>query len=166
MKNLYLIRHAKSSWKDTSLPDFERPLNKRGKGDAPDMGRRLHHRGVQADMLLSSPAVRAKKTAVAVAREIGFPEEKIDFRSGLYHASPLAMQEKIAQVDDKVATLFLVGHNPGLTDLACQLTSAGIDNIVTCGIYAMSLDIKHWADMKLDGKASLIFYDYPKKKQT
>ena len=163
MKKLYLIRHAKSSWKDNSLQDFDRPLNKRGKRDAPEMGRRLQDRSEFPDLILSSSAVRAAKTARAVAKEIGYPKKKIDFRDELYHASAKGMLDLVRQTHNEVQVLFLFGHNPGLNDFANQLCSQTIDNIVTCGIYALECPIQRWEELRLDSLAELLYYDFPKK---
>ena len=163
MKYLYLIRHAKSSWKDNSLADHDRPLNKRGRRDAPMMGKRLRHQAIMPDLMLSSTALRAVKTAHAIAKEIGYPKKEINYQKALYHASPEEMLSQIRQIHNSNQALFLVGHNPGMTDLADELTHSDIDNIVTCGIYALALDIDSWSQIRADGKASLQFYDYPKK---
>lgn len=165
MKYLYLIRHAKSSWKDSTLDDFDRPLNKRGKRDAPEMGQRLRRKAVQPDRVLSSSATRAATTARAIARALDYPEKKIIFREELYHASPNSMLKQLRLVQEQVDLLFLVGHNPGLTALANQLCPAGVDNIVTCGIFALALPIHRWSDISPDSKADLLFYDYPKKQK-
>jgi phosphohistidine phosphatase len=165
MKYLYLIRHAKSSWKDSSLHDFDRPLNKRGTRDAPQMGKRLKKMNVKPDMILSSPAVRAKSTAMAIARELAFPAEKILYKEALYHAVPSTMKALLCEVHDDIETLFLLGHNPGLTEFSNRLSRDDIDNIVTCGIYAISLEIVHWSTLQMDGRAKLLFYDYPKRKK-
>ncbi len=163
MKKLYLIRHAKSSWKDVSLQDFERPLSKRGRRNAPEMGQRLRKRGEQADLMLSSPAVRAARTARLIAVENGYPEKKINFCEALYHASSREMLDVVQQTADRVETLFLIGHNPGLNDFANQLCMQKIDNIVTCGIYVLRCKIGHWQELRLDGRADLLYYDFPKR---
>ena len=163
MKYLYLIRHAKSSWKDSSLDDHDRPLNRRGQRDAPMMGKRLRHRAIKPDLMLSSTALRGVKTAQALAEEIGYPEQEINYQKALYHASPSGILSQISQIHDQHQTLFLIGHNPSMTDLADQLTYANIDNIVTCGVYALALNIGSWSQIRADGKASRLFYDYPKK---
>lgn len=165
MKRLFLIRHAKSSWKDTSLQDFDRPLNGRGKQDAPEMGKRLSQKGVAPDAMLSSSAVRAAKTAKAIAEAVGFSHKKISFREDLYHASPRIILEVIRETEDSVDTLFLFGHNPGLTEFANRICEAKVENIVTSGIYAVQLPVNRWANVALDAGGRLLFYDFPKNKK-
>ena len=117
MKQLLICRHAKSSWKDPELRDFDRPLNKRGKGDAPEMGRRLAAHGLQPDLIYASSAVRAVETVLHYAKEIGYPVERIQFNPGQYTASVPMLLSLIQEVDQEVATLMVVGHNPESTML-------------------------------------------------
>ncbi len=163
MKKLYLIRHAKSSWDNPSLDDFDRPLNGRGEKDAPKMGKRLKKNGVVPDLIISSTALRAYKTALVIANEVNYEQERIFPLDELYHASPDMMLEVLQHTADNIQSLFLFGHNPGLTDFANRLSTTHIDNIVTCGVYALQWDVSAWKDVQLDGKAKLLFYDYPKK---
>lgn len=163
MKSLYLIRHAKSSWDYPSLPDFDRPLNTRGKKDAPMMGKRLSQGRQIPDLMLSSPAVRAIHTAWAIADALKYSREKILTLDDLYHASTPEILNVLRRTKDTVDTLFLIGHNPGLTEFASAVCQESIDNIVTCGIYAMQLEINSWKALNLDKKAKLLFYDFPKK---
>lgn len=160
-KLLVLIRHAKSSWSDQSLSDYERPLNKRGKHDAPFMGQLLRQKGVQPDLFLSSSAKRARKTAKHIAAAIEYPFESIVFNRELYLAGEEKLFDVVAKTDDAVETLFLVGHNYGLTDLADSLTSADIENVPTAGIVGIEIG-DSWKDIH-PGKATLQFFDYPKK---
>lgn len=163
MKRLYLIRHAKSSWDDPSLPDFDRPLNARGKKDAPKMGKRLKKRGLVPDLIVSSTAKRASKTALALADTLHYDSKHIQWRDELYHASPSEILNVVQKTADDVHTLFLFGHNPGLTDFANRICKTSIDNIVTCGVYALQLDVESWKKVNPDRKAGLLFYDFPKK---
>ncbi len=160
-KLLILIRHAKSSWSDQSLSDYERPLNKRGKHDAPFMGDMLCKRGVKPDLFLSSSAKRARKTAKHIAAAIEFPPDLIVFDRDLYLAEEEKLLDVITRTDDGVGTLFLVGHNYGLTDLADYLTGADNGNVPTAGIVGMEVG-QCWKDIS-QGKARLLFFDYPKK---
>lgn len=164
MKTLYLIRHAKSSWDDPSLDDFDRPLNGRGEKDAPRMGKRLKKEGIFPDLMLSSTANRALTTAHAIARALDYPFARIQESDALYHAYPQAILKEIQAIPDTVSTLFVYGHNPGLTDFANHICASYIDNIVTCGIYALELPLQNWKQFSLQTKARLLFYDYPKKK--
>ncbi len=165
MKRLYLVRHAKSSWKDPELDDFDRPLNKRGKRDAPFMGQRLREADVRPDLILSSPAKRAAKTVKIIAALIEYPLRKIHWRESLYGAGTLTLLQILHQIDDSVAQVMLVGHNPGLTLLAECLTGEAVDNIPTTGIFAVDLDITSWA-MAGEGSGTSVFFDYPKKHTT
>ncbi|WPP49533.1 SixA phosphatase family protein [Catalinimonas niigatensis] len=162
MKSLFLIRHAKSSWDDASLRDFDRPLNARGKKDAPMMGKRLRQGGHMPDLMLSSPAVRTVSTAWAIADALQYSREKILTLDDLYHASPSEILNVLRRTKDTVDTLFLFGHNPGLTDFANAVCQEHIDNIVTCGVYALQLEMNSWKALSLDKKAVLLFYDFPK----
>ena len=122
MKRLYLVRHGKSSWKDPDLPDMERPLNKRGKRDAPRMGKRLNTRGIEVDGILSSPAKRALRTARLIAREIGFPVKTIVVDEAVYTGDVSELLEVVRDMDASLDKVMLFGHNPALTMLANYLT--------------------------------------------
>ena len=165
MKTLYLIRHAKSSWKFPELDDFDRPLNKRGKRDAPMMGQRLYQQGILPDLIISSPAKRAKRTARAVAEAIGYFQSAIQYDEVVYDASAEDMVTSLRSVSDRVATLMLVAHNPGLTELANRLTSHATDNVVTTGIVAIEFPVDAWADIRLSGGGRFLWYDYPKSQR-
>ncbi len=162
MKRLYLLRHAKSSWKDPELADYDRPLNKRGKRDAPFMGQRLKKQGVRPDIILSSPAKRARKTARSIAQEIDYPPKQIRWLESLYAAGSESMLRIVMDCDDDCNQVLLVGHNPGLTDLAERLTGTLVDNIPTAGVMAVDFDIDSWAEVK-EGAGAVVFFDYPKK---
>ena len=118
MKTLLILRHAKSSWKHPELSDHDRPLNKRGKHDAPLMGRLLKEKELVPDLIISSTAVRAKDTALVVGEVVGYTK-KISFLSSLYSASPDAYIQAINDIagDNNYSTILVVGHNPGLEEL-------------------------------------------------
>ena len=161
-RQLTLIRHAKSSWDDAGIKDRDRPLNERGERDAPLMGRRLLARGARPTLILTSPAVRARRTAQIIAREIGYPQEFLQREDDLYLASPDEIVTVIARQDSSFRDLIVCGHNPGLTELANRLTGAGIDNIPTTGVVVIGLDLKSWAD--LDGaEGELLLFDFPRR---
>ena len=162
MKKLTLIRHAKSSWKDPFLSDFDRPLNKRGKEDAPIMGKRLAMDKVVPDLILSSPAKRAKKTAKIVAQEIGFSESKIKTKKRSYLADDDELVDVLKDHDDILQHIMLVGHNPGLTDLANLIAKANIDNIPTSGVVMIDLNVDSWSKIT-KGCGKVTKFDYPKK---
>lgn len=161
MRQLILVRHAKSSWDNPELNDFERPLNKRGKRDAPFMANLLAEKNVIPELILASPAVRTKLTAIEFARKFGIAESEIVWNDKLYLASSAKLLKFIVDVDQKFKSIMLVGHNPGLTDLQNFLCNEEIDNIHTCGIVCMRTQ-KDWKsiaakDFELD------FFEYPKK---
>lgn len=163
MKTIFLVRHAKSSWESPALEDFDRPLNRRGKQDAPKMGGRLKDKNIMPDLLISSPAKRTLKTARKMAKAMGYPKKKISFIDSLYHASSREFFLVIQGISSSVDTLMVVGHNPGLTDFANAICERGIDNIVTAGIYAVQLSVDDWKEIKNGSKGRLLFYEYPKK---
>jgi phosphohistidine phosphatase len=161
-RQLTLLRHAKSSWDGPGLKDRDRPLNERGERDAPVMGRRLRARGSRPTLMLTSPAVRARRTAQIIASEIGYPQEFLQREEDLYLASPGEIIAVIARQDSSFRDLIVCGHNPGLTELANRLTGAGIDNVPTTGVVIIGLDLKSWAD--LDGaQGELLLFDYPRR---
>ncbi len=163
MKRLYLIRHAKSSWNEPDLADIDRPLNKRGKRDAPFMGKRLKEQHkANPDLILSSPAKRALRTAKIIAKEIDYPKGKIEIKDSLYGSGVEAMLNVIQYLDDSLDEVMLFGHNPDLTSLANYLSNHEVDNIPTCGIFCVDFDIQSWQDVG-KGKGIFKFFDYPKK---
>lgn len=162
MKTVYLVRHAKSSWKDASLDDFDRPLNKRGERDAPFMGELLKKNGIKPDVILSSPANRAITTAKIIAKEMGYPEKAIVEDKTVYLATAGELLSIIQDLDDKVNSVMIFGHNPGLTTFGNYLGDKYNDNIPTCAITGIELNIDDWDDARPDvGKTFL--YEYPKK---
>ena len=161
MKELILIRHAKSDWDNPSLSDFERPLNKRGRADAPLMAHRLLDKKIKIDVFISSPAKRAKKTASIFAKEYKMDKKDILFFEGLYGAEANIFFEVIGNTDEKFDKIAIFSHNPGITDFANLLCDVSIDNIPTCGVFAVKIDTKSWADFK-EAKKDFWFFDYPK----
>lgn len=161
-KILLVVRHAKSSWDVGTLTDFERPLNERGKKDAPVMAKRLVDRNIPVDAFVSSPAKRAKKTAELFCETCGKPEDAIVFISMLYHATMEVFYEVVEHLDDSFNTVALFSHNPGITEFVNTLTDdIHIDNLPTCGIYAIQVNVKKWAEFK-KAKKEFLFFDYPK----
>lgn len=162
MKQLVLMRHAKSSWGDSGLADHDRPLSGRGLRDAPRMGKRLAAQGIAPDLLLSSSALRARQTAELVAGALGPSSPATRIEPGIYLATPGELIGTVASLDDAVGELLLVGHNPGLTQLAnILLPGLGLHNLPTAGVVAIECDTDRWAG--IDSAAfRLRFYDYPK----
>ena len=126
MKLLYLARHAKSSWKNMDLSDIDRPLNKRGKKDAPFMGKILSKKGINPDLIISSPAKRARKTALVIAEEISYPINSIQYEDNVYESSSRELLEFVKSIDDEYNSVMIFGHNPGFTMLHNYLCSVYI----------------------------------------
>jgi len=162
MKTLYLVRHAKSSWKDARLQDHDRPLSKRGEQDALRMGKRLGRRRSKPEVILSSPAVRAKSTAKILATEIGYPKSGIIVDDLMYAAGPEDLVSVIRGLDNAVDCVMLVGHNPAVTQLVNSLTHCDIANVPTCGLAVLEFRIHSWHDIDRV-RAELLDFDYPKK---
>jgi adenylate kinase len=158
-----LMRHAKSSWKETGLPDHERPLNKRGRRDAPMMGERLAQRGVEVDLIISSSAVRAMATAEAIAEALDHAWDEIVVEDRLYEAYADEILEVIEEQDDWVDCLMVIGHNPGMTALANHLSSRDIQNVPTCGVVALTYEMERWAEVG-NAEPVGVDLDYPKKR--
>ena len=161
MKTLLLIRHAKSSWDSNAGNDFDRPLNDRGKRDAPEMARRLLRRNIKIDRFVSSPANRAKKTALLFAHALNFKEDKIIFIPELYHAHSDSYHTIIPTLDDSAACIAIFSHNPGITDFANSLTDTRVDDMPTCSIFSIQIDTLSWSEFSKAQK-KFYFFDYPK----
>lgn len=161
MKRLVLIRHAKSSWKHSELADFDRPLNQRGRQDAPMMGERLLKRALHPDVIVCSPALRARQTAEAIAGRLALPVQQLLFRPEIYEAEPDSLLDLIRDFDQGWQTVFLVGHNPGLTELGNLLTGDQIDNLPTCALLVIDFEVSNWR-LLAPGAGTLFLYDYPK----
>jgi phosphohistidine phosphatase len=161
MKRLILVRHAKSSWKNPGLMDFARPLNGRGKQNAPMMGKRLLGSGILPEEVVSSPAKRAWSTARLIASEIHFKEENLIADPEVYEADVDTLMEIIGNFSDDWQDVMLVGHNPGLTELAEMLTDREFGNLPTCAICCIEFAAERWADIT-QGSGRVYHYDHPK----
>ncbi len=162
MKTLILIRHAKSSWDSPSLSDFDRPLNERGKKNAPFMGKQLDKKNETPDMIFSSPAKRAKSTAKRIARELAQDENKIILVDELYHATIKTWLDFVCGLNNKLKTIMAFGHNNGITEFANYLTGGDIANIPTCGVVKINFNVNNWAEIS-KGNGELEYFDYPKQ---
>jgi len=157
--NLLLVRHAKSSWSNPSLNDFDRPLNKRGVSNAPLMGQRIRDYGLDLDTIITSTAERAKETSKLIAKEIKYELQDIDLESDLYHASREVFINILSRQQNK--NIAMVGHNPGIQDFSYWLSSAPEVNFPTCGVIHISFSLGNWTEIyKNSGKA--IRFEYPK----
>ena len=161
MKTLIIVRHAKSSWDETGLEDRERPLNERGKKDAPRMAKRLKDKDLKIDLFVTSPAKRARRTAKCFADIYDVSKKEMVQEEKLYGAAVETIYEVVAALPDKHNTVALFGHNPGLTDFVNTLTTVHVDNMPTSAVFAVSADTDKWADFK-EAEKSFLFFDYPK----
>jgi len=162
MKTLLLCRHAKSSWDDPDLTDFERPLNNRGRRDGRVMGKILRDRGIVPDLILTSPANRAMTTARMIAGALEYPLDSIVVAERIYEAHPGDLIDVAASIDDDVASAMIVGHNPGLTEVASLLCAADVGSIPTSGIVCLEFPVGSWRELRAT-KGTLVFFEYPKK---
>lgn len=161
MKQVLLIRHAKSSWDSAEMTDFDRPLNDRGKKDAPAMANLLTQRNIAIDLFVSSTANRAQTTARIFMEQMLSPFNRLLLVNDLYLAPANVFYKVIMSLDDQFKTVALFSHNPGITDFVNSLTDMRTDNVPTCGIFAVAANIDSWADFEKTGK-KFLFYDYPK----
>lgn len=167
MKQLTLIRHAKSSWKFPELSDFERPLNKRGKRDLPLMAERLAQRNLSPDLLLSSSAKRTTLTAQAIKTRLRLSGEQCQFSELIYEASHTTLLQILRQPPNHHQHIMLVGHNPGLEMLGYYLgqesfTRENLDKFPTAAVMQLQLAIDSWHKLG-ENCAKLLWFDYPKK---
>lgn len=157
MKSVLVLRHAKSSWKQQELADHDRPLNKRGKRDAPLMGRLLKKEDLVPDVIISSTAIRARSTAEAVAKASGYKGE-IVLNKSLYAAGPEAYLGVIHDLSDEYVRVLIVGHNPGLEELL-ELLTGEIHLMPTCSLAHVNLHVDKWSevDNKIKGQVAEIW---------
>lgn len=164
MKTLILVRHAKSDWTNESLGDRERPLNERGKRDAPEMAKRLRKKDLAIDAFVSSPARRALRTARYFAEEFNVNEKDIRVEESLYGAGPSTFAEVVSSLKDKDQSVVFFSHNPGITEYANTLCKVRIDDMPTCGVFAVTAGVNNWTDFA-DAEKSFLFFDYPKRRE-
>ena len=160
MKTLLILRHAKSSWKDASLADHDRPLNKRGKRDAPRMGRLLQEQGLVPDRIISSTAKRARNTAKAVAKACDC-KDKVELTSEFYHAGPGAYLAVLQNVSDDGQRVMVVGHNPGMEALVSHLTGR-METMPTAALAHVVLPIEKWDELDYEIQGELLHLWRPK----
>ena len=161
MKTLLVLRHAKSSWDDAALDDHERPLNKRGRRDAPRMGELVREHGLIPDVVISSDAVRARLTAEAVIEAARYAGAILLDRR-LYLAGPADILSLLRTVGEKAETVMIVGHNPGLEELVAQLTGDWQD-LPTAALAQIVLPIDRWRDLSLSSRGTLVGHWVPKE---
>jgi phosphohistidine phosphatase len=157
MKRVLLVRHAKSDWNDFRLSDHDRPLNERGKKDAPEMAEYLNKKQLIPDGIYTSTARRAKDTAMVFATTLSIPESHFFQYSKLYHPTAETILDVIQEADDRYNTIGIFCHNPGVTYFTNNILDYDIDEIATCGIVYMSSDSDTWSEIS---KTDLKFEDY------
>jgi phosphohistidine phosphatase len=160
-KKLYLVRHAKSSWSDASLTDEQRPLNKRGRRSAPDMGKRLAEQDHRPDLIISSPANRALSTARIIAEELAYDESEIIIDERMYFSGSGSMLKLLEEIDDRYQSVMIVGHNPAMTSFLDMLCDASVDNMPTCAIAVIGYSMTTWSELR-SADGHLLAYDFPK----
>jgi len=161
MKTLFLVRHAKSSWDEPALADRDRPLNDRGRRDAPKVGERLAKEGVKPDLILSSPAKRALMTAEIFARKLGYKRKNIVIDDRLYAVEAEVLLDVIRRLDDGAECVMLFGHNPELTELAHRLSSK-IGQLPTCAVAELKFDLRSWSRIG-EVSPSTVAVGYPRE---
>lgn len=161
MKTLVLIRHAKSSW-DEPLPDIERPLNKRGRKDAPFMAELISKKNIKPDLFISSPAERALATARYFAAACNYPEIEIKIEKLIYDEGAMSIINMLQNSENSIKTILLFGHNPILTYLASMLYGKAFEDIPTCAVICFDLEIENWTQLN-EKSGTLRFFEYPKK---
>jgi phosphohistidine phosphatase len=160
MKTLILIRHAKSSWDAPGLSDADRPLNDKGKKDAPEMAKRLKKRNLDIDLFLSSTAKRARKTAKYFVAEYDQKKEDVKLVEELYMATTPSFVKTIEDTKNKHDVIALFSHNPGITEFANSLTDVRIDDMPTCSIFAVQANADDWKEF-MNAEKKFLFFDYP-----
>ncbi len=161
VKTLLILRHAKSSWKDTSLDDIDRPLNKRGKRDAPKMGKLIRKGDLLPDLIVSSTARRARETVEYIIEEADYHGDVL-WREALYAASPEAYIQALRELPDSYERVMVVGHNPGLEELIAMLTDSW-ESMPTAALAQLSLNIERWSELGYDPVGKLIKVWRPKE---
>ncbi|HDQ44183.1 MAG TPA: histidine phosphatase family protein [bacterium] len=160
MKRLILLRHAKSGWNDPGMRDFDRPLSERGERDAPAIGARLRERGIFPDRIVSSPAVRAARTAELIADAMNYQRERIVWKGEIYEASAGDLLRCIRSMDEADERILLIGHNPGISDVARRLTGTGFGDLPTCAAVGIDLNVPAWAEAG-DTVGKITFHEHP-----
>ncbi|HEX8376945.1 MAG TPA: histidine phosphatase family protein [Pedobacter sp.] len=164
MKQLLIVRHAKSDWTSGAQKDFDRPLNKRGFRDAPEMADRLLRQHLIPQLLVSSPALRAYTTASIFAEIFNIHTKEIKTDKAIYEASSGSLLHLINAFDNRYNFIALFGHNPGITNLAINLCNTDVYDIPTCGMILIEFPIDDWKMVSKDSGEQTL-YDYPKSEE-
>lgn len=163
MKKLYLVRHAKSSWKTEGLSDMDRPLKGSGVRDAYSTAEWLQDQGDIPNLIVSSPATRALHTALIFGKNLGIAYNDIVIKEEIYHANTKTIFNIIRGLHDQYESVMLFGHNPTLTDFVNKCINHRIDNVPTTGVACLNFAVDSWS--AIDKKAELLFFDYPKRRK-
>ena len=161
-KQLYIVRHAKSSWDYEDISDIDRPLSIRGITDAGVMAGRLKSNGDIPSLMISSPACRAIHTATIFARVLKFPLEKIIIAEKIYPGNINDILKILEKIEECHSSVMIFGHNPALTELANYFLKYPIDNIPTAGVVTLNFSVDRWKDLR-ESKAKSELVDFPKK---
>jgi len=161
-KTLYLIRHAKSSWDDPGLSDFQRTLNTRGLKDSPLMAKLIKEKNIIPDLIISSPAARALSTAEIFANEFQFDKDKIISDEKIYDATTRDLISVICEIKNENYTVMLFGHNPGLSNVANFLGNKFLPDMPTCAVVGIEFRINSWSKVERNC-GEIILFEYPKK---
>jgi phosphohistidine phosphatase len=162
MKTVYIIRHAKSSWANFDQTDFERPLNERGHENAVEMAERMMDKKIRIDAFISSPALRDRQTCEHFCKVFSKDKNEIIFIEALYHADNATIKSVMAQTDEEYNTVAVFTHNPGISEYVNTLVEdVYIDNMPTCGVFAVTAEISNWEAFDKAEK-SFLFFDFPK----
>lgn len=162
MRTLFLVRHAKSSWAEPGIRDFDRPLNGRGRNIAPRMAQMLVKEGIKPDLLVSSPAKRALTTAIFFAEAFGIKSEDINQEKDIYEAYPITIHQIISQLPNSSNTVMLFGHNPTFTEIANTYSEEFIENVPTCGVVKIVSTAENWASFH-EGNSKVTACFFPKE---
>lgn len=154
LKTLFIIRHAKSSWAELGARDFDRVLDLRGHNDAPRMAKILKSEGIQPDLIVSSPAMRAKTTASYFSKEFGIDAQHIDYQKDIYEAMESDILHIVHELPNVANVVLLFGHNPTLTYFTNRFNAEPIDNLPTCGIIRIDVSVDDWS--KFDKKTAKV----------
>lgn len=162
-KTLILVRHAKSDWSIAGQKDYDRTLNSRGHREAPRMGKILAEKNIKIDTLISSGAERAKLTAMYFAEQLKFDTDNIVLNDNLFEASARIWMNEVCDLDNKLNTVVMFGHNPGISYFIEYVCKSALDEIPTCAVVGIQFEIDSWKEVS-SGTGKMIFYDIPSEK--
>jgi phosphohistidine phosphatase len=163
MKQLILVRHAKSDWEDEAIKDIDRPLASRGNEAAYRMSKLLKQKVNVPQLFISSDATRALSTAMIFARQMEFPTNELIILPQVYESTAKTLKDVITQIDPKIERAIMFCHNPGVTNLVNELTDdLFFDNLPTCAVVALNFDVKNWKEI-VTNKGKILFNQFPKE---